>query len=116
MAKSSTRRVTIYINGKEVEASVKQIRSEMNKLVNEQNRMVIGSDEYISHAKKIKELRQYLKEHAQNIGSAASAWSEMYNKVLQFGTGIGGLTQILSSLDNVTSTLKQVAVCVFVNI
>ena len=109
MAKSSTRRVTIYINGKEVEASVKQIRSEMNKLVNEQNRMVIGSDEYISHAKKIKELRQYLKEHAQNIGSAASAWTEMYNKVLQFGTGIGGLTQILSSLDNVTSTIKQVA-------
>jgi len=54
MAKSSTRRVTIYINDKEVEASVKQIRSEMNKLVNEQNRMVIGSDEYISHAKKIR--------------------------------------------------------------
>ena len=109
MAKSSTRRVTIYINGKEVEASVKQIRAEMNRLVNEQNRMVIGSDEYIAHAKKIKELRQYLKEHAQEIGSAASAWAEMYNKVLQFGTGIGGLTQILSSLDNVTSTLKQVA-------
>ena len=42
MAKSSTRRVTIYINGKEVEASVKQIRAEMNRLVNEQNRMVIG--------------------------------------------------------------------------
>ena len=42
MAKSSTRRVTIYINGKEVEASVKQICPEMNKLVNEQNRMVIG--------------------------------------------------------------------------
>ena len=115
MAKSSTRRVTIYINGKEVEASVKQIRSEMNKLVNEQNRMVIGSDEYISHAKKIKELRQYLKEHAQNIGSAASAWTEMYNKVLQFGTGIGSLTQILSSLDNVTSTLKQVDIRVFAN-
>ena len=59
MAKSSTHRVTIYINGKEVEASVKQIRSEMNKLVNEQNRMVIGSDEYVAHAKKIKEQRQH---------------------------------------------------------
>ena len=59
MAKSSTRRVTIYINGKEVEASVKQIRSEMNKLVNEQSRMVIGSDEYVAHAKKIKELRRH---------------------------------------------------------
>ena len=109
MAKSSTRRVTIFINGKEVEASVKQIRAEMNRLVNEQNRMVIGSDEYIAHAKKIKELRGYLKQHAQDIGSAASAWSEMYNKVMQFGTGVGGLTQILSSLDNITSTLKQVA-------
>ncbi|MBR3577346.1 MAG: phage tail tape measure protein [Bacteroidales bacterium] len=109
MARSSTRRVTIYINGKEVEASVKQIRAEMNRLVNEQNRMIIGSDEYIAHAKKIKELREYLKEHAQNIGSAASAWSEMYNKVMQFGTGIGGFTQILSTLDNITSTLKQVA-------
>ena len=60
MAKSSTRRVILNINGKEVEASVKQIRAEMNILINEQNRMVIGSDEYISHAKKIKKLRQYL--------------------------------------------------------
>ena len=109
MATSSTRRVTLFINGKEVEASVKQIRAEMNKLVNEQNRMIVGSDEYIAHAKKIRELREYLKEHARNIGSAASAWSEMYNKVLQFGTGIGGFTQILSTLDNITSTLKQVA-------
>lgn len=86
-----------------------QPHSEMNRLINEQNRMGIGSDEYIAHAKKIRELREYLKEHARNIGSAASAWSEMYNKFLQFGAGIGGLTQILSSLDNVTSTLKQVA-------
>ena len=39
----------------------------------------------------------------------------MYNKVLQFGTGIGSLTQILSSLDNVTSTLKQVDIRVFAN-
>ena len=30
---SSTRRVTIFINGKEVEASVKQIRAKMNKVL-----------------------------------------------------------------------------------
>jgi len=41
MAKTSTRRVTIYINGKEVEASVKQIRSEMNKLVNVNNHVKV---------------------------------------------------------------------------
>lgn len=38
MAKSSTRRVFIFINGKEVAASVKQIRAEINRLVNEQDR------------------------------------------------------------------------------
>jgi len=41
MAKASTRRINIYINGKEVEGTVKGIRAEMNKLINEQNRMVI---------------------------------------------------------------------------
>ena len=44
MAKSSTRRVTIYINGKEVEAFAKQIRVEMNRLHNGQNRMVVVGD------------------------------------------------------------------------
>ena len=32
-ANSSPRRVTIFINGKEVEASVKQIRAKMNKVL-----------------------------------------------------------------------------------
>ena len=32
-ANSSLRRVTIFINGKEVEASVKQIRAKMNKVL-----------------------------------------------------------------------------------
>ncbi len=41
MAKSSTRRVIIYINGKKAEVFIKQIRSKMNKFVNEQNRKVI---------------------------------------------------------------------------
>ena len=35
MAKSCTSRVTIYINGKEVEGSVKRIRAEMNRYMNE---------------------------------------------------------------------------------
>ena len=48
MAKSSTRRVSIYINSEEVEATVKQIHFEMNKLVNEQNRMIIGCGLFLS--------------------------------------------------------------------
>lgn len=110
MAKSSTRRINIYINGKEVEASVKQIRAEMNRLVNEQNRMVMGSDQYIAHAKKIKELRGYLEEHKSNLGQAANAWGTLYDKVMLFGAGVNGFTQMFSTFNTAVSTLKQVAV------
>lgn len=50
MAKGTTRHINIYINGKEVENSVKSIHAAMAKLINEQNKMVIGSDKYIAHA------------------------------------------------------------------
>lgn len=109
MAKSSTRRVNIYINGQEVEATIKEVRKEMNRLVNEQNRMVIGSDEYIAHAKKIRELREVLNEHARQIGTVKSGWQEMYDKVMQFGTGVGGFVQIFQAIDSATDTLKQLA-------
>jgi TP901 family phage tail tape measure protein len=110
MAKSSTRRINIYINGKEVEATVKGIRSEMNKLINEQNKMVIGSDQYIAHAKRIQELRGYLQEHTLNISTAASAWDSMQKKMMLFGAGMGGFTQLFSAVNSVVGTLKQTAV------
>ena len=109
MAKSSTRRINIYINGKEVEATVKGIRSEMNRLINEQNRMVMGSDQYLAHAKRIQELRGYLQEHSQNISSVANSWDAMQKKMMMLGAGLGGFTQVFTTINNVVSTLKQTA-------
>jgi len=109
MAKSSTRRINIYINGKEVEATVKGIRSEMNKLINEQNRMIIGSNEYLHHAKRIQELRGYLQEHSANITTAANAWEQMQKRLMMFGAGMGGFVQIFSAFNKVVGTLKQTA-------
>ena len=50
MARSNTtnKRLNLYINGKEVTASIKVVRAEMQKLVNEQARLQIGSEEYIA--------------------------------------------------------------------
>ena len=61
MAKSSTRRVTIYINGKEVEASVKQIRVEMNRLHNGQNRMVVVGDSTTSYRRRRNDVRRRMR-------------------------------------------------------
>ena len=51
MAKTSTRRVTIYINDKEVEAFAKQIRVEMNRLHNERN-LLLASERCIGNAQR----------------------------------------------------------------
>lgn len=63
MANSVNKRVNIYINGVEVENNIKGVRAEMAKLVNEQNKMTIGSDEYVAHSKKIQTLNSILQQH-----------------------------------------------------
>lgn len=63
MAKSVNKRVNIYINGVEVENNIKGITAEYKKLINEQNKMIIGSDEYVAHSKKIQELNGILDKH-----------------------------------------------------
>ena len=55
MAADENRRVSIFINGKEVEFSLKGISAEMRKMRNELRSMTIGTDEY---NKKAQELRQ----------------------------------------------------------
>lgn len=57
MASSYTRRINLYINGKEVKNDIASIRGEMNRLVNAQSRMEIGSREYIAQMQKIKSLK-----------------------------------------------------------
>jgi len=47
MASSYNRQINLYINGKQVSNDLRSIRAEMARLVNEQARMTIGSDEYI---------------------------------------------------------------------
>jgi len=67
MASSYNRQINLYINGKQVSNDLKSIRAEMARLVNEQARMTIGSDEYIRHAQGIRQLRGKIVEHNMQI-------------------------------------------------
>ena len=62
MAKDISRKVTIYIKGKEVENNIKSIQAAVRKLENEQKLLTIGSDEYNKKVAKIQELKKILKE------------------------------------------------------
>lgn len=70
MAQSYDRRINLYINidGKQVNNNVKSIRGELSHLVNAQNQMTIGSQEYVNQTRKIQSLKAVLKGHAETIG------------------------------------------------
>ncbi len=94
MAASYDRRISFYINGKEISNDLKSIRAEMTKMNNEQARMIIGSKEYINHAKGIRELKGIMADHNQQVAAIGKSWSlakmgdsfNRYFSMLQAGT------------------------------
>ncbi len=91
--------VRIYINDKEVINSAASIQSAIKKLNNEMKHMIIGSAEYNERMSKLKTLNNMLKEHKDNIGQTASAWSRMMEmfKATLASNVISGLLEGLAS-------------------
>jgi TP901 family phage tail tape measure protein len=77
MAQSYNRQINLYVNidGKQVVNNAASIRAEMNKIVNAQARMTIGSQEYVLAAQKIKQLKGILDQHRADIASVDKSWS-----------------------------------------
>ncbi len=75
MASTYNRQINLYINGQQVTNDIRSIRAEMTRLVNEQARMTIGSQEYIAHARRIRDLRGILAEHNRQIAATSRSWS-----------------------------------------
>ncbi len=47
MAKTLSRTVSIYVDGKQVESTLASLRSQVQHLTNLQKKMALGSEEYI---------------------------------------------------------------------
>lgn len=91
MAKALSRKVTIYINGKEVESTIKSLTAEMNKLKTQQKGMIIGSEEYIKTSLKIKEIESVLKAQKTAIQSLGEDWKNTRKAVADYSTILYGL-------------------------
>lgn len=91
MAKALSRKVTIYINGKEVESTIKSLTAEMNKLKTQQKGMIIGSEEYINTSLKIKEIESVLKAQKTAIQSLGEDWENTRKAVADYSTILYGL-------------------------
>src|SRR5690554_6260290 len=107
MAKSINKRVTIYINGIEVENTISSIRAEMRKLINEQNKMTVGSEEYVRASKQIQGLKGILDQHREA--------NKAVNKELEAGKNIldstlmkwTAATVLINTVSNLYSKLQS---------
>jgi hypothetical protein len=94
MATSYDRRISFYINGKEITNDIRSIGAEMNKLVREQARMTIGSQEYFNNTLQIMDLSGIIAEHNREVSNVSRAWSmarigdafNRYLSMIQAGT------------------------------
>ena len=119
MAKDSMtvrRGIYLYINGQEVKNDVKSIESEMRKLVNEQKRMTIGSNEYVMAGKKIGELKRILKEHSdqwRDINSQIEKTPAKVSKLSKisdvFNKYIGMATAFAASITGISLAFKKLS-------
>ncbi len=103
MAKTATRQVSIFLNGKEVENSIKAIAAEQKKANNELAGMIRGTDEYVDKAKELQRLNGILADHRQGLSGIKKGWD--LNKV-----GIGqfvGLAAGAFTVDAVLGYGKQ---------
>lgn len=109
MARSNTtnKRVNLYINGKEAATSIKEVKAEMQKLVNEQARLKLGSDEYIAHAKKIKMLKGIIQEHNDSLKTTHTRWLSLSGITNGFNTYFGMVTSFLAGLTGIVLGFRK---------
>lgn len=93
MAKQTTRQVSIFINGKEVENSIKGIAAEQSRLNNKIKDAIIGTEEYESAVKGLTQTNTLLREHRQAVSGIEKGWSLTKLGVDQFvGIAAGAFT------------------------
>ena len=91
MAKTLSRKVTIYVNGKEVESTLKSLDGEMKKLQNQQRGMIIGSEEYVKTGLKIKEIKDVLDAQKMAMVKVNGEWEHVAEMASRYGNILMGL-------------------------
>ncbi len=110
-----TRRgIYLYINGQEISNDVKSIRAEMSKLVNQQAKMTIGSEEYIRTGKKIQAMRGILSEHRAQWEKTNNEIDKTKNNLFSFSKAADGfnryfgmITAAIASLTGISFAIRK---------
>ena len=107
MAKNLSRKVTIYIDGKPAEASIQQLNAQLNRLLNVQKKLPIGTQEYIDKTNEIARIRQILHDQSVAANDLGNSWKSATDKIAQYSTFIMGLQSIFQMADAGIGKLKD---------
>ena len=109
MAKALSRKVTIYINGREVENTLSSLRAEMKKLESQQAKLPIGSEEYIQASLKIREIKSVIREQEVAVRGLGDSWKETRTKLADYSNMIMGVQSVFQMIDIGVGKLKDLA-------
>lgn len=106
MAKVLSRKVTIFINGKEVENTIKSLEAEAAKLRAQQRNLVIGSEEYIETSRKLKEIKDVLAQQKNAVEGVADAYGEARKKAAEWSNIVVGMKTLWQKGSDLFNWLK----------
>lgn len=109
MAKTLNRKVTIYIDGKEVKSTLASLEAEMRKLKAQQKNMTIGSEEYIRTTKKIREINSVIESQRREVKGLGDEWKSTTTKLAEFANVVTGLNSAFQMVDLGIGKLKDLA-------
>lgn len=109
MAKTLSRKVHIYINGQEVEGSIKQLTDKIKQLEKVQKNLPIGTQEYIDKSLELRELRGILQEQKLAVKDLDGSWKSLTEKVANFSNIIMGFQSVMQMFDAGVGKLKDLA-------
>lgn len=109
MAKALSRKVTIYIDGREVKSTISSLNAELKKLQAQQKNMVIGSEEYIKTSMKIKEITAVINEQKRAVNGLGNEWKSTTTRVAEFANMVTGLNSAFNMIDLGIGKVKDLA-------
>ena len=90
MANTIKRKITIYVDDKEVKGTLKSIEADYKKLERKQKNLTVGSDEYINTTRKMAELKGVINEQRRALNDLSKAWDLSAKRAADYSTVLMG--------------------------
>ena len=107
MAKTLSRKVTIYIDGKPAQASLKDLRSQIQILEREQAKLPIGTQEYIDKSIELRRLKGIILDQKAAINGLETDWKSASDRLADFSTILMGIKTLWGKASDASAIISD---------